>query len=191
MQPYFAAAAVLRSPGARNAIIYGIFAHCMVCDIGNAFVREYNVQVTGASGAVMKRKAIITVAALARREDGTTEQSAATARGSWEAGETGWRAEYSEPEEGALTRLDFTADGVLWTLSGTMRSCLRFAPGEVCAAVCETSWGSFSMEARTELLRAELDETGGMAELVYELRLGGGAPDSRRLCIEIETEAET
>lgn len=139
----------------------------------------------------MKQSVNITVAARTRRADGTTEQNSFTARGSWEPLENGWRAEYEEPgAEGVGTRLDFMPDCILWTRRGAVRSRLRFAPGEVCAAVYETPWGGVPMEARTELLLSELDATGGTAELGYELLLGGAA-DSHRLSIAIETEAET
>lgn len=146
------------------------------------FCSEYTIIPT------MRRNVRITVAARTRWEDGAEERESYTVPGVLEAAGGGWRVIYTERGAGDTeTALAFSAGCVEWTRSGAVRSRLRFAPGESCASVYETPWGSFPLEARTDFLFVRLDETGGEAELSYELRIGG-ASAGHRLSIQVETE---
>ena len=88
-----------------------------------------------------------------------------------------------ETREGQHDRIELAfRDGTAEMLrSGGTRGRLRFLPGESLPGGYETPWGTLDFEVYTFGVRVTQSESGGSAELCYELRSGGQAEGVTRM----------
>ena len=139
----------------------------------------------------MRQKAVITVSAKARYDNGDREEMLYTATGAAEHTPDGYRIEYAEPEQsgmaGTETTLLLSPRRVELSRRGAVQLRLLFAPGESCSSDYETPCGMFRITVTTASLRVRTHENGALVKLEYEME-AGGAVSHRRLSVRVSAE---
>lgn len=96
---------------------------------------------------------------------------------------------YREENEGVRTtsEIKYYPDGrVSVSRSGGVESSFLFVEGETTASLYRVPPYAFDAEIRTRRIRTSLSESGGVMELIYDMKIGG-AEKSARMKIWIST----
>ena len=110
--------------------------------------------------------------------DGQTQRVEQVAQGILARTGEGYTLTYREGEDtglgGTRTTLKLLGDRAELTRTGEVSSTVVFRPGTPHRSLYQTPYGPIPMEVTTGWLRSQLEETGGVVELEYDLTLGSG-----------------
>ena len=108
--------------------------------------------------------------------DGQTQRVEQVAEGLLARTAEGYTLTYREGEEtglgGTRTTLKLLGDKAHLSRTGEVASHMVFCPGTPHRSLYQTPYGLIPMEVTTGWLRSQLEETGGVVELEYDLALG-------------------
>ena len=110
--------------------------------------------------------------------DGQTQRVEQTVEGLLARTAEGHTLTYREGEEtglgGTRTTLKLLGDRAELTRTGEVSSAMVFRPGTPHRSLYQTPYGPIPMEVTARKLVSQMEETGGVVELEYDLTLGSG-----------------
>ena len=108
--------------------------------------------------------------------DGQTQQVEQVAQGILARTGEGYVLTYREGEEtglgGTRTTLKLLGDRAELTRTGEVSSAMLFCPGTPHRSLYQTPYGPIPVEVTARRVESQLEETGGVVELEYDLTLG-------------------